>query len=37
MPRLPSGFVDGVEGLVSGVGAVLLGAIAVAAALLVGG
>ena len=37
MPRLPSGFVDGVEGLVSGVGAVLLVAIAVAAALLVGG
>jgi HAE1 family hydrophobic/amphiphilic exporter-1 len=37
MPRLPSGFVDGVDGLVSGVGAVLLVAIAVAAALLVVG
>jgi hydrophobic/amphiphilic exporter-1 (mainly G- bacteria), HAE1 family len=37
MPGLPSGFVDGVDGLVSGVGAVLLIVIAVAAALLVVG
>jgi HAE1 family hydrophobic/amphiphilic exporter-1 len=37
MPGLPSGFVDGVDGLVSGIGAVLLVVIAVAAALLVVG
>src|SRR5215204_413734 len=37
MPGLSSGFVDGVEGLVSGLGAVLLVVIAVAAALLLVG
>jgi HAE1 family hydrophobic/amphiphilic exporter-1 len=37
MPGLPSSFVDGVDGLVSGVGAVLLVVIVVAAALLVAG
>jgi HAE1 family hydrophobic/amphiphilic exporter-1 len=37
MPGLPSSFVDGVDGLVSGIGAVLLIVIAVAAALLVVG
>lgn len=37
MPGLPSGFVDGVDKLVSGVGAVLLVVIAVAAALLIAG
>jgi HAE1 family hydrophobic/amphiphilic exporter-1 len=37
MPGLPSGFVAGVDGLVSGVGAVLLVVIVVAAALLVAG
>jgi HAE1 family hydrophobic/amphiphilic exporter-1 len=37
MPGLPAGFVDGADGLVSGVGVVLLVVIAVAAALLVVG
>jgi HAE1 family hydrophobic/amphiphilic exporter-1 len=37
MPGLPAGFVDGADGLVSGVGLVLLVVIAVAAALLVVG
>jgi hydrophobic/amphiphilic exporter-1 (mainly G- bacteria), HAE1 family len=37
MPGLPSGLVDGVDGLVSGYGAVLLVVIAVAAALLLVG
>jgi HAE1 family hydrophobic/amphiphilic exporter-1 len=37
MPGLPSGFTSGVDGLVSGIGAVLLIVIAVAAALLVVG
>src|SRR5215218_2893014 len=37
MPGLPSGFVDGVDGLVSGFGAVLLVVIVVAAALLLVG
>src|SRR5215207_2614664 len=37
MPGLASGFVDGVDGLVSGLGAVLLVVIAVAAALLLVG
>ena len=37
MPGLPSGFIDSVEGLVSGIGAVFLVAIAVAAALLIVG
>jgi HAE1 family hydrophobic/amphiphilic exporter-1 len=37
MPGLPSGFIDAVDGLVAGFGAVLLVAIAVAAALLLVG
>src|SRR5829696_320845 len=37
MPGLPAGFVDGADGLVSGVGVVLLVVMAVAAALLVVG
>jgi HAE1 family hydrophobic/amphiphilic exporter-1 len=37
MPGLPAGFVEGVDELVSGVGAVLLVVIAVAAALLIAG
>ena len=37
MPGLPAGFIDGVNGIVSGAGAVFLVAIAVAAALLIVG